>query len=83
MKNCFSCKNSKDVSEFNKDKSRCDGLNTSCRQCTLEKAHKYKAKREGKEYKAIESWLNIAPPKICDCGDRPYYVQRENPCVHK
>lgn len=36
MKTCVTCKNSKPVEEFNKDKSKTDGLNSSCRECRKE-----------------------------------------------
>lgn len=37
MKVCFRCKAEKDLSEFNKDKFKPDGMSTYCRKCANEK----------------------------------------------
>lgn len=41
MKKCTICKQDKDESEFNKNKTRKDGLNTLCKECSRKNSHKY------------------------------------------
>ena len=41
MKNCCICQVEKPVSEFNKNKTRKDGLNTLCKQCSQERSKRY------------------------------------------
>lgn len=41
MKTCSICKTQKDLSDFNKNKSRKDGLQTHCKNCNREKSKKY------------------------------------------
>lgn len=56
MKQCSKCKCIKDLSEFNKDQSKKDGLHPSCRQCKKITDKKYreanitKVKNNDKEY---------------------------------
>jgi hypothetical protein len=40
-KNCPSCGKEKDLKEFNKSKSKSDGLNTCCRKCSNKTSKKY------------------------------------------
>ena len=41
MKTCCICKVEKETEEFNKNKSRKDGLNTVCKSCSRERSKKY------------------------------------------
>jgi phosphoenolpyruvate carboxylase len=41
MKYCGTCKNEKQLSEFNKNKGKKDGLNTICRECSKVKAKEF------------------------------------------
>jgi hypothetical protein len=41
MKQCFRCKETKPKSEFNKDKSKSDGLQSYCHVCCVEYCKKY------------------------------------------
>lgn len=50
MKICTTCKIEKEIVEFNKNKSRKDGLNTICRKCSNERSRKY-YKDNGEEHK--------------------------------
>jgi len=45
MKTCNTCKIEKELSEFNKDKSKNDGLHTQCKSCKKEYAKNNKDKR--------------------------------------
>lgn len=46
-KRCSSCKNYLPIKEYNKDRSRIDGLNHYCRKCSKEKDHKYRHSSHG------------------------------------
>jgi 5-methylcytosine-specific restriction endonuclease McrA len=41
MKKCSSCKKIKSLGDFNKNKSKKDGLNTICRLCSKKRSKKY------------------------------------------
>lgn len=43
-KKCYKCSTKKDISQFNKNKSKKDGLATECRSCTKKYAKKYYGK---------------------------------------
>ena len=51
-KKCYTCKEIKGKSEFNKNKSRKDGLNSICRSCSQKHSRKYYA--ENCEYHKIK-----------------------------
>ena len=48
QKLCYCCKVKKDESEFHKNRSRPNGLDTRCKSCTKERNKKYR--KEHKEY---------------------------------
>ena len=53
---CGRCKEKRPVSDFNKDRSRKDGLNPICRDCTRERKRKYreverKYREENRDYR--------------------------------
>jgi hypothetical protein len=60
MKKCTTCKETKELLEFGKDKSRSDGLNAKCKECDRSN---HKAKRRADPIKAREA-------------DREYYLRR-------
>lgn len=41
MKKCYTCKKLKELNEFNKNKSRKDGLQSKCKKCDRERAITY------------------------------------------
>ena len=49
MKHCFKCQQTKDESEFNKCRSRPDGLQTQCRECKRAYLNKYYYSEHGNE----------------------------------
>lgn len=51
MKLCYTCKTEKNEREFNKNKSRKDGLNSICRECSKERSRKYYADNKEKHKK--------------------------------
>jgi len=85
MKTCSKCKQSKPVSEFNKNAKRRDGLQTQCRICTKEyyseyyKGEKEQArlrKHNTKVREEIKTYIRKAKSAPClDCdGLYPYFV---------
>lgn len=50
MKKCTSCKEDKELSEFNKNKIKKDGLNNICRKCSNKRSKKY-YNEKGEEHK--------------------------------
>jgi hypothetical protein len=53
MKKCTKCHIEKDVSEFNKNKSKKDGLQTLCKECGREKSKSYYKDNHDKHIKEI------------------------------
>lgn len=41
MKKCCACKETLELTEFNKNKGKSDGLNTICRECSKERSKRY------------------------------------------
>lgn len=86
-KKCSECKEFRDVSKYNKDLSRKDGLYFRCVDCI-------KKKRKEKEemiargitlsvYGGNEKWKSLELPKQkCPCDYQSYLWQRANPCTH-
>lgn len=56
MKTCNNCKELKNVSEFNKDKSKKDGLHTFCKNCRRKKNREYAAKNREAAQKRAKEW---------------------------
>ena len=52
-KKCSTCKTVKDISEFNKNKSKNDGYNTICRECSKIKSKEYYTKNKDKHLKDV------------------------------
>ncbi len=59
-KYCYACKQEKDRSAFNKDRSRKDGLQGMCRECRAKYNARWYHKRGGKERKAKVQAKNYA-----------------------
>jgi hypothetical protein len=49
VKECSKCKQTKDVSEFNKHKAKPDGLQTSCRECSSSTSKQWYADNKNNE----------------------------------
>ena len=64
MKHCPGCGSSKELSDFNKDKSRKDGYNGYCRKCANEVSIKYGREVRGylpmSENKSCAQYLGVA-----------------------
>ena len=56
MKTCNNCKKIKTLSEFNKDKSKRDGLQTFCRECKQTKDKTYAEKNREAARKRAKDW---------------------------
>ena len=52
-KKCSSCKEEKDLNQFNKNKRRSDGLNTLCKYCSRKRSRKYYADNREKHIKYV------------------------------
>lgn len=53
MKKCSSCKQEKELEEFNKNKGKSDGLNTMCRECSKISSKRYYSENTEYHKKAI------------------------------
>ena len=83
MKRCTHCKQEKELSEFNKNKHRRDGVSTNCKDCNkkINKKHyqdnkaKYLADNKSRRHNR-RVFTKAAKNKPCaDCGrSYPYYV---------
>ncbi len=51
MKKCYTCKETKPLTGFNKNKSRKDGLNSICRECSKARSRKYYTENTDKHKK--------------------------------
>ena len=87
MKKCTKCKLDKSIKEFNKNKTRKDGLQNICRNCSREKSKKfykenvetqriiiYKQKKDRKQEsrKKVNEYLSLNP--CIDCGNENLIV---------
>jgi 5-methylcytosine-specific restriction endonuclease McrA len=72
---CYKCKIEKDVTEFYRNKSKKDGLSSSCKQCDLNlKKDYYKRKRQQKLAKA----LGYRKEKRAELNERAKQYYQEN-----
>lgn len=53
MKTCDTCKLPKEESEFNKNRSKKDGLNSICRKCSGERSRRYYREKGTEHKKAV------------------------------
>lgn len=53
MKTCTICKSEKELSEFNKNSTRKDGLNNICKTCSQNKSKQYYKKNKQKHVQSI------------------------------
>lgn len=79
MKKCYTCQAEKPILEFNKNKSRKDGLNSICKDCSKQRSkkyytdnkvvHKQNIRRNTKRYVAeLKEWINFVIRKNgCSC----------------
>lgn len=80
MKNCDTCKEEKDLNDFNKNRAKKDGFNSICRQCSNKRSKQYYkdntqhhksviTKRNSKirkRHKAMVDELKFTGCSICD-----------------
>jgi hypothetical protein len=87
MKSCSTCKLKKDLSDFNKNKSKKDGLQSICRSCQQEysEKHYFKNREEHKSLVYENKLANIKALKeytveylkthpCVDCGETDFIV---------
>lgn len=55
-KHCYKCNASKPIAEFNKDRSRPDGLNPLCKPCAKAKGAKWNTENPGAAREAYRKW---------------------------
>lgn len=77
-KKCYTCGETKEITEFNKNKNRKDGLNSICRECSKARSKKYYA--ENREHHKEETIKR----KLAQLETNRRFVYDyllENPCV--
>lgn len=87
MKTCDTCKQDKELSDFNKNKSKKDGLNSICRECSNKRSKKYYSENKQHHVDVIikrnnkikgesqNKLLEIFRKSSCkDCGNKDYRV---------
>jgi len=83
MKRCQKCKKEKTLDSFNKNKSRKDGLQRSCRECTKREHLKWYyankeiqlAKNKELRKKKKERYIEFKKQFSCvKCGEKRHYV---------
>lgn len=55
MKKCYTCQLEKSESEFNKNKSRVDKLNSICRECSKQRSKQYYQDNQAKHRKVVRA----------------------------
>lgn len=78
QKTCGTCRQSKPLSEFNRKRSRADGLQEVCRDCNRESSRRYYAENREKHVRAIVE--RTAKRRI---GSKAFLAEylRAHPCV--
>lgn len=64
IKRCTKCKQQKSISNFNKDKTRDDGLFPQCRECKNAGKRKYYRENKDKVSKQNDEWVKNNPEKV-------------------
>jgi hypothetical protein len=75
---CTSCKDNKDIAEFNKNKGRKDGYSNTCRLCSNERSKLYYEENKEK-HKKITTARN--KKKVIENKQRLYDFYKNNPCI--
>lgn len=78
QKYCGSCEKDKDLNEFNKNKTKKDGLNTICRECSNEHAKIYYKKHHNKMKTQIN---NSKMKRVIENKQKLYDYLLLNPCI--
>lgn len=78
MKKCYTCQAMKEVVKFNKNKSKADGLNNICKDCSRARSKKYYFENHDKHVKEVAVRKNKVIKQ-----NREYIINylKENPCV--
>lgn len=80
LKKCSSCKTDKHPSEFNKNKTKADGLSNQCRKCSNARSHRHyienkaqriadTASRKPAQRKKCYDYIISLNPKCRHCGE--------------
>ena len=77
-KKCTLCKDNKELSEFNKNKGKKDGLNNICRICSNEKSKKYYSDNVEKHRFNIR---NRSKKTIIDNRRKLFEYYKTHPCI--
>ncbi len=78
MKNCSLCKQDKELSDFNKNSRRSDGLQTHCRSCTTVQSRLYYNDNKEVQKKQIYAAKLI---RVNAHRERLLEYLKQNPCV--
>jgi hypothetical protein len=76
---CSKCKISKPISEFNKNKSKWDGLSTECKKCCKLANIQYRKNNPEKIQKNLNRWHELNPD-YKDNYNRKYYSENADLC---
>ena len=77
-KYCGTCEIKKPKSEFNKNKTKKDGLNSICRECSNDRSKKYYSENQEKHKKVIQERNKKYQFKI---RSKIFEYFKDNPCV--
>lgn len=78
LKACSICKQEKLVSEFNKNKTKADGLQTHCKVCNKEKSKSYYKANQKKHRKVI---LKRKKKVVAETAQYVWNYLKQHPCV--
>lgn len=78
MKKCTKCKEDKSLDEFNKNKTRKDGLQNICKNCSQEKSRNYYQNNVEVQRKIIKTQNKRRKQ---ECRDNINEYLKKNPCI--
>lgn len=83
MKRCPRCKQIKTLNEFNKNRSKKDGLTSYCRQCMSEKHRQYRQQNKDKLSLQKKRYYQKNKEKIILKASRYYQIHKDSVSLRK
>ncbi len=77
MKICCKCKQEKDLTQFNKNKSKKDGLGTECKICMKELRRSYRSRNREKLNDADTEYRGLNKASCAATQSKCYHAKRE------